>query len=1065
MLRKLTPSLLLALVCFVAVSAQNRVKIIGIAERGGQTVSTSGVISTTKVMRTYPGATITVFDHGTTNLSSLCSDNLNPCTTAANPQTASLTDASFGFYVVSGEYDIRVSGSAVGIPLPFTISDINTGLSASSTVSGGNVTRIAKVVLTSTYTVLSSDAGKLLVFNNTGTVAVSLAQAGTSFASSGFWFDASVIGGGTASITPSGSLINGAPTLGIPSGSGASGITNDGTNWFAVQGGSTSPSPATTIINPDDYGAIHDGSSHLLSSRYGTLAQAQAAFNGAYGFVTSLSQQIDYAAVKAASNVAFGPDGTAGAYITINKDSTTTIIVDPGATYSVNSLVGQTLFLRYYNGFVAQEPIASNTATTITLSIALPFDFHCSGEICLSTCAAPPQTFDCIAYAIGAAGEHGLTNARLNKPLFLPGGIYELGSDEWLIRNASGIWIYGTGRTSTILEGSGIVFGTDGLWYSRIQGIGFHRTASSAGPVVDIDGNVPGHPYTTRSVQQNTFSDLQISGTSGTAAGTIGVAQCRLGGSSAQCENLWVNPQIQTVATAFYNNGFNALANMILRGDMQDYITGVSSIAGWVNVSGTSFESGHPYEQATQGGFAISIGSAGVGEPMVFDGIRTEDLQFYKGSSNQPGILIGVQQSFGPGFTQWSALGNYTLHQVITKTVVADANRTHAFYVSTAGTSGAVEPVWPATGAIADGSMVWTELPFFSVDTTSISGGQQPRTISILDSNFLGPVSIGGWNGSDLQVRSATTANFSHVLTDWQFPRSLDTIDATSNNVTFTLNAAPIGQMQILYRSDATGNIATVAGGTSTINGGASLTLPANGVVILLCSSVNEWKIVAKNFGLDAATLNNKTFEVPGTIGSTTPNTGSFTTLNSTGGALNGTMGTTTPTTIKGTTINATTGFQNNGLAQYFFVTTDFTTAANTNLQLITGLTWTVPANTAMNIPFQCYLAYSQATGTDVVSFGIQDVTIAPTNVFATGLMQTNTTVFSSANLPALTTSTATAIVTGTPSAITTIWKTDLAGFVEHPSNTSSSAIQIMVKTNTAADAVTIKRGSYCRIN
>lgn len=155
-----------------------------------------------------------------------------------------------------------------------------------------------------------------------------------------------------------------------------------------------------------------------------------------------------------------------------------------------------------------------------------------------------------------------------------------------------------------------------------------------------------------------------------------------------------------------------------------------------------------------------------------------------------------------------------------------------------------------------------------------------------------------------------------------------------------------------------------------------------------------------------------------------------------------------------------------NGVAQIFRVaTSDFTTAANTNLQLITGLTWTIPANTAMNIPFSCHLAYSQATAAVVVAFGIQDVSIAPTNIFATGHMQTNATVFSEANLPTLATTTATNIVSGTPSAITTIWNVDLNGMIEHPSNATPSAIQIMVSTATAGDVVSVKRGSFCRIN
>lgn len=64
------------------------------------------------------------------------------------------------------------------------------------------------------------------------------------------------------------------------------------------------------FVSPDSYGAIHDGSSHPLSSVYGTLAAAQAAYSGAYSFVTSLAQEIDYVAVKATSNAALGADAS-----------------------------------------------------------------------------------------------------------------------------------------------------------------------------------------------------------------------------------------------------------------------------------------------------------------------------------------------------------------------------------------------------------------------------------------------------------------------------------------------------------------------------------------------------------------------------------------------------------------------------------------------------------------------------------------------------------------------------------------------------------------------------------
>lgn len=152
-------------------------------------------------------------------------------------------------------------------------------------------------------------------------------------------------------------------------------------------------------------------------------------------------------------------------------------------------------------------------------------------------------------------------------------------------------------------------------------------------------------------------------------------------------------------------------------------------------------------------------------------------------------------------------------------------------------------------------------------------------------------------------------------------------------------------------------------------------------------------------------------------------------------------------------------------------VASDFTTAANTSLQTITGLTFTLPA-VAKNYSFSCYGAYFQSTGNAVVAFGIQAASANPTNIFATGTMEIAAgppRQSESAVLPTLATTTATAIVSGTPSAFAAsctaaacnVWELD--GTIENPA--SAQVINIMVSTATAADAVTVMRGSYCSIH
>jgi hypothetical protein len=89
-------------------------------EVGGQKAVTQGANSSTFVQASYPSCTVTVYQHATTNLATLHSDNSG--TPLANPFTAN-TNGSYGFYAADGHYDIVISKtSALG--LPYTISDV-----------------------------------------------------------------------------------------------------------------------------------------------------------------------------------------------------------------------------------------------------------------------------------------------------------------------------------------------------------------------------------------------------------------------------------------------------------------------------------------------------------------------------------------------------------------------------------------------------------------------------------------------------------------------------------------------------------------------------------------------------------------------------------------------------------------------------------------------------------------------------------------------------------------------------------------------------------------------------
>ncbi len=71
-------------------------------------------------MQSYPSATVTVYDSGTSNLSSIFSDDVG--TTKANPFTSDSSTGYWFFYADDGLYDIQFSNG--DIPAPFSLSAV-----------------------------------------------------------------------------------------------------------------------------------------------------------------------------------------------------------------------------------------------------------------------------------------------------------------------------------------------------------------------------------------------------------------------------------------------------------------------------------------------------------------------------------------------------------------------------------------------------------------------------------------------------------------------------------------------------------------------------------------------------------------------------------------------------------------------------------------------------------------------------------------------------------------------------------------------------------------------------
>jgi hypothetical protein len=154
-----------------------------------------------------------------------------------------------------------------------------------------------------------------------------------------------------------------------------------------------------------------------------------------------------------------------------------------------------------------------------------------------------------------------------------------------------------------------------------------------------------------------------------------------------------------------------------------------------------------------------------------------------------------------------------------------------------------------------------------------------------------------------------------------------------------------------------------------------------------------------------------------------------------------------------------------NPIAGTYRVTADQTiTATGAINQNIPGLSWTFPANTALNVNFSCVIMYSQTTAAALDGFGVQDVTIGPTNLGVNTIMYvglSGTQIDAATNSASPGTGVIT-LVTGTPSAATTVFAAYISGVIEQPSNASTSVFNIVAGFTT--NNGTIKRGSSCQL-